>query len=141
MSVNHENYDNSFKIVSNLSCTTTCLPALANVIHDNFGFVEGLMTILHAITATQKTVVEPSGKLLRDGSGAAQNIIPASTGAVKAVSKVISELNRKLTGMAFRVPIPNVSIVDLTCCLEKSTKYNDIKKVVKLLNTEDQVVS
>uniref|UniRef100_A0A8C6QKU7 glyceraldehyde-3-phosphate dehydrogenase (phosphorylating) n=1 Tax=Nannospalax galili TaxID=1026970 RepID=A0A8C6QKU7_NANGA len=142
--VNHEKYDNSLKIVSNASHTTNYLAPLAKVIHDNFSIVEGLMTTVHAITATQKTVDGPSGKLWHDGRGTAQNIIPASTDATKAVGKVIPELNRKLTGMAFRVPMPNVSVVDLTCCLEKVIKYDDIKKVVKqgiLGYTEDQVVS
>ncbi|CAD7673948.1 unnamed protein product [Nyctereutes procyonoides] len=112
-------------------CTTNCLATLAKVIHDNFGIVEGLMTTIRAITATLKTVDGPSGKLWCDGQGAAQNIIPASTGADKAVGKVTPELNRKLTSMTFHVPTTNVSVMDQTCRLEKAAKYDDIKKVVK----------
>ncbi|KAL6086265.1 hypothetical protein STEG23_035824 [Scotinomys teguina] len=107
------------------------IPPLTNIIRDYSGTVEGLMTTVHAIAATQKTMDGPSSKLWGDGCGAAQNIIPASTGATKAVGKVIPQLNKKLTGMAFHIPTPNVSIMVLTCCLEKAAKYGDIKKVVK----------
>jgi glyceraldehyde 3-phosphate dehydrogenase len=149
--VNLDSYDPSMKIVSNASCTTNCLAPLAKVINDQFGIVEGLMTTVHAITATQKTVDGPSGKLWRDGRGAAQNIIPAATGAAKAVGKVIPALNGKLTGMAFRVPVHDVSVVDLTCRLAKEASYDEIKAAVKaaaegplkgiLGYSEDEVVS
>jgi len=151
MGVNEESYEAGMKVVSNASCTTNCLAPLAKVIHDNFGIVEGLMTTVHATTATQKTVDGPSGKAWRDGRGAAQNIIPASTGAAKAVGKVIPELNGKLTGMAFRVPTPDVSVVDLTVRLAKETSYEEICAKVKemadgpmkgiLGYTDDEVVS
>merc|ERR1719334_41463 len=151
--VNHTKYNPATDtVVSNASCTTNCLAPLAKVINDTFGLEEGLMTTIHAYTATQKTVDGPSGKAWRDGRGAAQNIIPASTGAAKAVGKVIPELNGKLTGMAFRVPVPDVSVVDLTVRLKKGASYDEIKKVVKAASeskalgkyigyTEDQVVS
>ncbi|KFD55150.1 hypothetical protein M514_04068 [Trichuris suis] len=153
MGVNHTTYDpQSYNIVSNASCTTNCLAPLAKVIHDTYGIVEGLMTTVHSVTATQKTVDGPSGKHWRDGRGAFQNIIPASTGAAKAVGKVIPALNGKLTGMAFRVPTPDVSVVDLTCRLEKPATYEQIKETMKKASeskewkgiieyTEDEVVS
>merc|ERR1712186_224964 len=131
--VNHEQYQTSNTVVSNASCTTNCLAPLAKVVHDNFGIAEGLMTTVHAMTATQLTVDGPSrgGKDWRGGRGASQNIIPSSTGAAKAVGKVLPALNGKLTGMAFRVPTPDVSVVDLTCRLEKPAKYDDIVAAVK----------
>jgi glyceraldehyde 3-phosphate dehydrogenase len=131
MGVNHEKYAKSLKIVSNASCTTSCLGPLDKVIHDNFGIVEELMTTVHAIIATQKTVGGPFGKLCCNDHLSTQNIIPACTSAAKTVGKVIPELNRKLTGMAFHVPTPYVSVMDLTFYLEKPAKYDDIKKVVK----------
>ncbi|GMJ02841.1 glyceraldehyde-3-phosphate dehydrogenase of plastid 2 [Hibiscus trionum] len=129
--VNEKTYKPSMDIVSNASCTTNCLAPLAKVVHEEFGIVEGLMTTVHATTATQKTVDGPSMKDWRGGRGAGQNIIPSSTGAAKAVGKVLPELNGKLTGMAFRVPTPNVSVVDLTCRLQKSASYEDVKAVIK----------
>jgi len=150
MGVNHTTYDGQ-DIVSNASCTTNCLAPIAKVVHDNFGIVNGLMTTVHATTATQKTVDGPSVKDWRGGRGAAQNIIPSSTGAAKAVGRVIPELNGKLTGMAFRVPTPDVSVVDLTVNLAKPASYDQIKAVMKaaaegpmagvLGYTEDEVVS
>lgn len=152
LGINDSEYDPAkHDIVSNASCTTNCLAPLAKVINDNFGIIEGLMTTVHATTATQKTVDGPSHKDWRGGRGASQNIIPSSTGAAKAVGKVLPELNGKLTGMAFRVPTPNVSVVDLTVRLEKAATYEQIKAAVKaaaegemkgvLGYTEDDVVS
>ncbi|KAF5477275.1 hypothetical protein F2P56_003925 [Juglans regia] len=129
--VNEKTYNQKMDIVSNASCTTNCLAPLAKVVHEEFGILEGLMTTVHATTATQKTVDGPSRKDWRGGRGAGQNIIPSSTGAAKAVGKVLPELNGKLTGMAFRVPTPNVSVVDLTCRLEKSASYEDVKAAIK----------
>ena len=131
MGVNHDSYKSDMQFVSNASCTTNCLAPIAKVLNDKFGIAEGLMTTVHATTATQKTVDGPSMKDWRGGRGAGQNIIPSSTGAAKAVGKVIPELNGKLTGMAFRVPTPDVSVVDLTVNLEKETSYEEICKVMK----------
>lgn len=149
--VNQDSYKPEMNVVSNASCTTNCLAPLAKVIDDNFGIIEGLMTTVHATTATQKTVDGPSKKDWRGGRGAAFNIIPSSTGAAKAVGKVIPKLNGKLTGMSFRVPTADVSVVDLTVRLEKATTYDEIKAAIKKASenemagilgyTEDQVVS
>ncbi|KAK8475613.1 hypothetical protein V6N13_008790, partial [Hibiscus sabdariffa] len=130
--VNEKEYKSDLDIVSNASCTTNCLAPLAKVIHDKFGIVEGLMTTVHSITATQKTVDGPSMKDWRGGRAASFNIIPSSTGAAKAVGKVLPALNGKLTGMAFRVPTVDVSVVDLTVRLEKKATYEDIKAAIKL---------
>merc|ERR1711963_1279518 len=151
LGVNEGSYSKDKVVVSNASCTTNCLAPLVKVINDNFGIAEGLMTTVHAATATQKTVDGPSSKDWRGGRGAYQNIIPSSTGAAKAVGKVIPAMNGKLTGMAFRVPVADVSVVDLTVRLEKGTSYDNIKKTIKdaaegkmkgvLAYTEDDVVS
>ncbi|TDL26906.1 glyceraldehyde 3-phosphate dehydrogenase [Rickenella mellea] len=129
--VNLDTYKTTDKVISNASCTTNCLAPLAKVIHENFGIVEGLMTTVHATTATQKTVDGPSSKDWRGGRGVNNNIIPSSTGAAKAVGKVIPSLNGKLTGLAFRVPVQDVSVVDLVVRLEKEASYDEIKKVMK----------
>jgi glyceraldehyde 3-phosphate dehydrogenase len=131
MGVNNESYKSDIPVISNASCTTNCLAPLAKVIHDKYGMKEGLMTTIHSYTATQKTVDGPSAKDWRGGRTAAQNIIPSSTGAAKAVGKVIPDLNGKLTGMSMRVPTSNVSVVDLTCVIEKPATYDDIKKTMK----------
>ncbi len=131
MGVNNDKYDSSMNIISNASCTTNCLAPLAKVINDNFGIKDGLMTTVHSTTATQKTVDGASKKDWRGGRAAAANIIPSSTGAAKAVGKVIPELNGKLTGMSFRVPTVDVSVVDLTCNLEKPTTYEEICLAMK----------
>jgi glyceraldehyde 3-phosphate dehydrogenase len=149
--VNHKSYKKEMDIISNASCTTNCLAPVTKVLNDNFGIVEGLMTTVHATTATQKTVDGPSAKDWRGGRAAAGNIIPSSTGAAKAVTKVIPELKGKLTGMSFRVPTLDVSVIDLTCRLEKATDYEAIKAAMKKASesdlkgilgyTEDEVVS
>ena len=131
MGVNEKTYKPELEVVSNASCTTNCLAPLAKVIHDKYTIIEGLMTTIHSYTATQKTVDGPSSKDWRGGRAAAQNIIPSSTGAAKAVGKVIPDLNGKLTGMSMRVPTSNVSGVDLTCRIEKGASYDEIKKTVK----------
>jgi glyceraldehyde 3-phosphate dehydrogenase len=131
MGVNNNEYTSDMNIVSNASCTTNCLAPLAKVINDNFGIVEGLMTTVHSATATQKTVDGPSKKDWRGGRAATYNIIPSSTGAAKAVGKVIPSLNGKLTGMSFRVPTLDVSVVDLTCRLEKGASYEEIVEKIK----------
>ena len=151
MGVNSDEYTKDMNVVSNASCTTNCLAPLAKVIEENFGIIEGLMTTVHSITATQKTVDGPSKKDWRGGRAASGNIIPSSTGAAKAVGKVIPALNGKLTGMAFRVPTLDVSVVDLTCRLEKGASYDEIKAAMKKASenefkgiieyTEDDVVS
>ena len=150
MGVNEKTYKGE-AIVSNASCTTNCLAPLVKIIHEHFGLEEGLMTTVHAVTATQKTVDGPSKKDWRGGRASLGNIIPSSTGAAKAATKVIPELKGRLTGMSFRVPTVNVSVVDLTCRLEKATTYDEIKSVIKkaseselkgiLAYTEDAVVS
>jgi glyceraldehyde 3-phosphate dehydrogenase len=151
MGVNHHIYSADMTVVSNASCTTNCLAPIAKVLNDNFGILEGLMTTVHAVTATQKTVDSPSAKDWRGGRGAYQNIIPSSTGAAKAVGLVIPELKGKLTGMSFRVPTADVSVVDLTCRLVKGASYETIKAAMKAASenemkgilgyTEDEVVS
>jgi glyceraldehyde 3-phosphate dehydrogenase len=131
MGVNQEKYESNMDVVSNASCTTNCLAPLAKVINDEFGLKEGLMTTVHAVTATQQTVDGPSQKDWRGGRAACYNIIPSSTGAAKAVGKVIPELNGKITGMSFRVPTANVSVVDLTCRLERGASYETICAAIK----------
>ena len=151
MGVNNQNMKASDNIVSNASCTTNCLAPIAKVLNDNFGILEGLMSTIHAATATQKTVDSPSGRDWRAGRSAIHNIIPSSTGAANAVGKIIPELNGKLTGVAFRVPVMDVSVVDLTVKLKQSVDYDEIKLAMKYASenemkgilgyTEDMVVS
>ena len=131
MGVNEDTYKSDIEVLSNASCTTNCLAPLAKVIHDKYTIIEGLMTTIHSYTATQKVVDGPSGKDWRGGRTAAQNIIPSSTGAAKAVGKVIPDLNGKLTGMSMRVPTANVSVVDLTVRIEKGATYDEIKASIK----------
>ena len=131
MGVNQEKYESSMDVVSNASCTTNCLAPLAKVINDEFGLKEGLMTTVHAVTATQQTVDGPSKKDWRGGRAGCYNIIPSSTGAAKAVGKVIPELDGKLTGMSFRVPTINVSVVDLTARLDKGASYETVCAAIK----------
>lgn len=151
MGCNEDKYNPEHNIVSNASCTTNCLGPLVKIVNDTFGIEEALMSTIHAYTATQKTVDGPSKKDWRGGRGAAQNIIPSSTGAAKAVGQVVPQLKGKITGMAFRVPVPDVSVVDVTCRLAKPATYDEIKKAIKAAAdgpmkgimgyTEDQVVS
>lgn len=151
MGVNHTTYSSEMNIISNASCTTNCLAPISKVLHDNWGIIEGLMTTVHSVTATQRPIDGPSAKDWRGGRGGFQNIIPSSTGAAKAVGKVIPDLQGKLTGMSFRVPTPNVSVVDLTVRLEKAASYETIMQAMKeasegemngiLGYTEDDVVS
>ncbi len=138
MGVNSDEYTKDMNVVSNASCTTNCLAPLAKVIEEKFGIIEGLMTTVHSITATQKTVDGPSKKDWRGGRAAAHNLIPSSTGAAKAVGKVIPELNGKLTGLSIRVPTPDVSIVDLTCRIEKAATYEEIKQAMKEASESDR---
>jgi glyceraldehyde 3-phosphate dehydrogenase len=151
MGVNNKSYTPGIAVISNASCTTNCLAPVAKVLNDHWGIEQGLMTTIHAVTSTQKTVDGPSGKDWRFGRGAFQNIIPAATGAAKAVGKVIPELNGKVTGMSFRVPVANVSVVDFTVTLQRPTNYEEVKRVMKqqsetelkgiLGYTEDEIVS
>lgn len=149
--VNHEMYDCNLSVISTASCTTNCLAPVAKVLHEKWGIEEGLMTTIHAVTSTQKTVDGPSGKDWRFGRGAFQNIIPASTGAAKAVGKVIPALNGIVTGTSFRVPVANVSVVDFTVKLKQPTTYEEVKTEMKFQSanslkdilgyTEDEIVS
>jgi len=139
MGVNHKNYTNSMDIVSNASCTTNCLAPIVKVLDENFEIQDGLMTTVHAVTATQKSIDSPSTKDWRGGRGAFQNIIPSSTGAAKAVGRVLPSMKGKLTGMAFRVPTANVSAVDLTLNLNRPTSYSEVCKVVKEASESEEL--